>query len=187
MKINIDGADVFVIFKHTEKGTSCQVRLGDTEVEPTGNDLGKDEGKSVLHKGDQFCRERGRVLSLYRALARGNSSFTTLIRSQIRYEYFKRTRNSISSVAQSLYSNKQLHGKNTNEQQELIFQKGINWNDYPTKYKRGRIIKKEIYEKESEGNDGFQTSIRARWISVEEIPIFTQDRDFLSSLIPIYE
>ena len=38
-------------------------------------------------------------------------------------------RNSISSVAQYLYSPKELHGKNTDQMQELCFQKGINWNN----------------------------------------------------------
>lgn len=92
------------------------------------------------------------------------------------------TRNSISSVAQSLYSSKELNGKNTDEQQELIFQKGINWNDYKPKYKRGRMIVKETYEKTPEDNKE-QTAIRTRWISIE-VPIFTQDRNFLSERIP---
>lgn len=92
------------------------------------------------------------------------------------------TRNSISSVAQSLYSSKELHGKNTDEQQELIFQKGINWNDYAPKYKRGRMIVKETYEKAPE-NDKGQTAMRTRWVSIE-VPIFTQDRNFLAERIP---
>ena len=92
------------------------------------------------------------------------------------------TRNSISSVAQSLYSSKELHGKNTDEQQELIFQKGINWNDYAPKYKRGRMIVKETYEKAPEDDKG-QTAMRTRWVSIE-VPIFTQDRNFLAERIP---
>ena len=36
------------------------------------------------------------------------------------------TRNSISSVAQSMYSHKELHGVSSDAKQELIFQKGIN-------------------------------------------------------------
>lgn len=85
------------------------------------------------------------------------------------------TRNSISSVAQSLYSHKQLEGKNTTEQQEMIFQKGTNWNDFAPKYKRGRVIEKQLYDK-----DG---ATRSKWVSVEP-PIFTQERDFLTSRIP---
>lgn len=94
------------------------------------------------------------------------------------------TRNSISSVAQSLYSSKQLHGISTDGMQELIFQKGINWNDYAPKYKRGRMILKETYEKEPDVymiNSGSTT--RTRWVSVE-VPIFTQERNFISEKIP---
>lgn len=94
------------------------------------------------------------------------------------------TRNSISSVAQSLYSHKELHGKDTDAMQEMIFQKGINWNDYAPKYKRGRMIVKEIYEKEAEENDKSENAIRTRWVSIEA-PIFTQDREFISSKIPV--
>lgn len=84
-------------------------------------------------------------------------------------------RNSVQSVAQSLYSQKELHGKNQNDLQELIFQRGINWNNYEPKYKRGRVILKEIFEKEG--------ATRSRWISTE-CPTFTQDRDYLDNLIP---
>lgn len=52
-------------------------------------------------------------------------------------------KNSIATVAQGLYSTKELHGKNQNEQQELIFQKGINWNDFEIGVKRGRFLEKE--------------------------------------------
>jgi tRNA(His) guanylyltransferase len=94
------------------------------------------------------------------------------------------TRNSIQSVAQSMYSSKELHGKTTDEQQELIFQKGTNWNDYAPKYKRGRIIVKETYEKEPDENTPNSASTtRTRWVSVE-VPVFTQDREFLSKMIP---
>lgn len=86
------------------------------------------------------------------------------------------TRNSISSVAQSLYSHKELNGKNGSQLQEMIFQKGINWNDYSPRYKRGRIILKEYYQKE--GSD----AIRSKW-SVFEPPIFTQNKDYLNGLI----
>lgn len=84
-------------------------------------------------------------------------------------------RNSISSVAQNLYSSKQLHGKNASEMQEMIFQKGINWNEYKSKYKRGRVIYKKEFE--------LKESIRTKWVPVET-PIFTQERVFLDSLIP---
>ena len=96
------------------------------------------------------------------------------------------TRNSIQMGAQALYSHKQLHKKNTSELQELMFQKGVNWNDYPAGFKRGRLILKEKAEqiavrgpKAKEG----ETVTRMKWASFEP-PIFTQDREFLMSRIP---
>lgn len=84
------------------------------------------------------------------------------------------TRNSISSVARSLYSHKALNGKSNDEKQELIFQKGINWNDYAPKYKRGRLIEKMPFEKNG--------ALRAKWTSVE-VPVFTKERAFLNDRI----
>lgn len=83
------------------------------------------------------------------------------------------TRNSIQSVAQSLYSPKQMHGKNTNILQEMIFQKGINWNDFEPYFKRGRVIRKEANE-----------SGRVKWVVDRNIPIFSQEKDYLYNLIP---
>lgn len=62
-------------------------------------------------------------------------------------DYFKwrtidATKNSISMAARELYSDKQLFEKKSNEKQELLWQKGVNWNDYPFHFKRGTFIKK---------------------------------------------
>jgi tRNA(His) 5'-end guanylyltransferase len=89
------------------------------------------------------------------------------------------TRNSIASVAQSLYSSKELNGKNGNDQQEMIFQKGINWNDYGFREKRGGVITKV----QVEITQGDVTFPRSKWQLVET-PVFTQDREFLENLIP---
>lgn len=85
------------------------------------------------------------------------------------------TRNSISSVAQSMFSHRELENKNTNQMQEMCFQKGVNWNDFSAKLKRGRLILKQDYEKEG--------TTRSKWVSVEP-PIFTQEREMLKVLIP---
>ena len=89
------------------------------------------------------------------------------------------TRNSISSVAQSLYSHNELNGKSTNEMQEMIYQKGINWNDYDFRKKRGAIIKKV----EREVGEGEYKTIRSKW-EVVDTPNFSQDKDFLLNIIP---
>ena len=85
------------------------------------------------------------------------------------------TRNSISSVAQSMFNHQELENKNTDQMQEMCFQKGVNWNDFPGKLKRGRLIVKQDYEKDD--------TTRSKWVSIEP-PIFTQERETLSNLIP---
>jgi tRNA(His) 5'-end guanylyltransferase len=54
-------------------------------------------------------------------------------------------RNSIQMLAQSLYSQKQLHGKNTSVLQDMCWDKGQNWNDLDSSKKRGSLIIKNTY------------------------------------------
>lgn len=89
-------------------------------------------------------------------------------------------RNSISSVAQSLYSPRELNGVKTDQMQELIFQKGINWNDYDFRLKRGAVIGKVPVELQS----GDVTYTRNKW-KVLDTPTFTQDREFIKGLLKI--
>lgn len=112
------------------------------------------------------------------------------------------TRNSISSVAQSLYSPKELHGKNTDAMQEMIFQKGINWNDFWPREKRGSVIRKveKTYIRKDSGAavevspktisieiKKEDTYTRSKWEADPETPIFTQDRNYLRFLLPQIE
>jgi tRNA(His) 5'-end guanylyltransferase len=75
---------------------------------------------------------------------------------------------------------KMSHGKNTKELQELLIQNGINWNDYPTEYKRGVVVFRKTEEIEKENG----TAIRKPWIA-EAAPIFTSDagRSWLSAAL----
>lgn len=50
------------------------------------------------------------------------------------------SRNSISMAASTYYSAKELFKKDSSEKQELLFSKGINWNNYPIHFKRGTYI-----------------------------------------------
>ena len=56
-------------------------------------------------------------------------------------------RNSVSMLAQSLYSHKELHGKRCGEMQELCFQKGQNWNNLPDHKKRGTYFGRTYYDR----------------------------------------
>jgi len=53
------------------------------------------------------------------------------------------TKNSISMAAQHYYSHTELHGKDSSTKQEMLFQKGINWNDYPAFFKRGTYVQRK--------------------------------------------
>jgi len=87
-------------------------------------------------------------------------------------------RNAIQMVGHANFSHKQLHNINCNQIQEMLFQqKGINFNDYPTYQKRGACIIKEYYDK-----DGTE---RSRWIVDKDIPIFTQDRNYIEKYLEV--
>jgi tRNA(His) guanylyltransferase len=81
------------------------------------------------------------------------------------------TRNAIQMAASAHYSHRELHRKNTSEMQEMLFAKGVNFNDLSTHHKRGRCILRETYQ-----HDGAE---RHRWIVDREPPIFTKDRDYI--------
>lgn len=53
------------------------------------------------------------------------------------------TRNSISMASECYCSHGELEGKNSTEKQEMLFAKGINWNDYPSFFKRGTYIQRK--------------------------------------------
>ena len=93
------------------------------------------------------------------------------------------TRNSIQSVGQANFSQKELHSKSCNNIQDmLMLQKGINWNDYSTTLKRGSCcIKTVIQDPNVDIKDGAYPI--SKWVVDNEIPIFTQDRNYVEKLI----
>ena len=82
------------------------------------------------------------------------------------------TRNAIQMLGQTYFSHKQLDHKNTDQIQEMLFsQKGINFNDMPTEFKRGVCcVRREI---ERNG------AIRHAWVIDREIPIFSQKPEYI--------
>ena len=63
------------------------------------------------------------------------------------------TKNSISMAAQHYYSHNELMGKNGSDKQEMLFQKGVNWNDYPDFFKRGSYIQRRKTERKFTTNE----------------------------------
>ena len=47
-------------------------------------------------------------------------------------------------AARAYYSDKQLLGKNSSEKQDMLMEKGVNWNDYPVFFKRGTYAKRVL-------------------------------------------
>jgi tRNA(His) guanylyltransferase len=92
------------------------------------------------------------------------------------------TRNSIQLAGQNYFSHKKLQNLNCNQIQEMLFaEAGVNWNDYPESFKRGRVAHRchiEIPEKSKHGGV-------INMIVNENIPVFTADRDYLKNLINV--
>lgn len=92
-------------------------------------------------------------------------------------------RNSLSAVAHSLYSQKELHGKNGSEQHEMLYAKGVNWNDYPVELKRGRALRKVLDEKtmrwkwEAIAAPDFKNETLDCWIPENAIQVKADDVD----------
>ena len=89
------------------------------------------------------------------------------------------TRNSISQYGRSMFPHKEMQGKSCAELLDMMMlQKQFNWNDTPTWTKRGVVIYKE---------KGKSITERGGWKVDYEIPIFTQDRDYLTNLYVVPE
>ena len=94
------------------------------------------------------------------------------------------TRNAIQMLGQCNFSHKELQGMSCNDIQDmLMLQKGINFNDMPTEFKRGVCcVKEEYYPEPMLGYENCEVdaeSVRTRWVLDKEIPIFTQDRNYV--------
>jgi Uncharacterized conserved protein len=86
------------------------------------------------------------------------------------------TRNAILSIGAANFSNKQLFKKSCDEIQEMLWQEmKLNFNDFPIDQKRGSCCIKETYYIETDKGNANRT----RWIIDENIPIFTQNRDYI--------
>lgn len=109
------------------------------------------------------------------------------------------TRNSIQMLAQSHFSPKRLHGLNCDQLQDLLVnEERINWNDCPVCQKRGVCLRRKVYEttvRDALGPDKLaelgdkvkdpdEKVIRSVWRVDYETPIFTQQREYITDLLP---
>lgn len=97
------------------------------------------------------------------------------------------TRNSIETVGQTYFSQKDLNGRSQNEIQEMLWQQhSINWNAYPIAYRRGACCSKVLRKASMENprNPGKEIVVtRRKWVIDRKPPIFTQDREYVENKI----
>jgi tRNA(His) guanylyltransferase len=98
------------------------------------------------------------------------------------------TRNAIQMAAQSLYSHRDLEGKGWSALNEMLFVKGVNFDEYPSHFKRGAFVVRETYEVEALSRPAQEsvTAQRSRWIILPETPHLTREggREFFLSHVP---
>ena len=87
------------------------------------------------------------------------------------------SKNSISMVAQTYFSQKELNKKKSNDMQDMLMtQKGINWNNFSIPEKRGVCCIR------------VEEGIRTKWTIDKEIPIFKgEDREYINNLVYVGE
>ena len=73
-----------------------------------------------------------------------------------------------------------MHGKNNSQVQDmLMLEKGVNWNDLPTWMKRGSCVMQVPGWSETMSSPGYFVD--------NEIPIFTQDRNYINKWLTVEE
>jgi tRNA(His) guanylyltransferase len=88
------------------------------------------------------------------------------------------SRNSVQMLGRFHFSQKQMHGKNNSQVQDmLMLEKEVNWNNIPTWMKRGACVVRNP--------NVLDSSTRVKWD--DEIPIFTQDRNYVEQRLVVPE
>jgi len=97
------------------------------------------------------------------------------------WRQFDWERNSLFMLASTYYSAKELMYKKNEEQHEMIFNAGDNWNKYSTHIKRGRTCIKVKTNKYID-NEHFQGEVdRTIWVIDNDIPQFSKYKDYIFS------
>ena len=79
------------------------------------------------------------------------------------------TRNSVQMLGRFHFSQKQMHGKNNSQVQDmLMLEKGVNWNDLETWKKRGTC---------------FVLNQDGKVVLDDQTPIFTQERNYIDQTL----
>ena len=108
------------------------------------------------------------------------------VQNNLYWRQLDASRNSVSQVAQCNFSSKELYKKTNSQMQDMLMtQKGINWNDMPTWLKRGACcIKKSAVKTRTVKSTGEQVEFtRMEWEIDKEPPIFSKDWAYITDRV----
>lgn len=95
-------------------------------------------------------------------------------------------RNSIQMLGQHYFTQKQLHGKSTNQIQEMLHAgHGINWNDLEVGLKRGRVVEyRGRFPKDPTGLSDLSDEARENWRIIDAPHFIAEPGNWLADRIP---
>ncbi len=103
------------------------------------------------------------------------------------------SRNSVSMTARAWFPQDRLDALTCDQMQEPLWQeRGVNWNDLPAGFKRGRAVvpveepRDVPYVDARTGESRLAEGVVRRTWQVVDPPVFTRERDWLLALIPQY-
>ena len=139
--------------------------------------------EKAVKEYEESCDVDDKLMDIYRKAANKGALFDSRVfvipeNEIVNYFIWRQedaTRNSIQMLGQAYFSHKELQGLNTgNIQNKLFTEKGINWNDTATGFKRGRAAYRTTVLK------GENLDVVRNYVVVDdEIPIFKEDKDFI--------
>ena len=143
-----------------------------------GNFINKCFGKVNFPESfGKFTLEEENLLSAYHKATEKGAMFDSRcfnipkeeVTNLLFWRQLDASRNSVQMVGRAYYSHKELYSKNNSQIQDMLMEKGVNWNNFPTHQKRGSCCIKD--------NEG-------HWFVDNEIPIFKGDgREYVEKLI----
>lgn len=84
-------------------------------------------------------------------------------------------RNSVQMCARSLFSHKELIGKKMGDMKRMMYGKGLDWDSMSLYKQRGRCAVKWVHETKD--------TVRSGWRIDYSIPLFTESREYIESLM----
>lgn len=82
-------------------------------------------------------------------------------------------RNSVEALGREVFSQSELYKKKVPDVIEMLKTRGVDWEDLPLTYQRGCCVKRRPDE----------TDTRGKWQVDDNIPLFTEDRQYINGLV----